>query len=111
MVLLFEQLDSIAPRRGSSQTGVTDRIVNQLLTMLDGVEQCQVQYTQQQNTHYQHSRHSGALSVNQLPCSCIDLMYMEANLPCAVVRSGRRTRMHHLAEIGYRPSPTAARSN
>ena len=32
------QFDAIAPRRGSASTGVTDRVVNQLLTFLDGVE-------------------------------------------------------------------------
>jgi len=28
----------LAPRRGHDSTGVTDRVVNQLLTQLDGVE-------------------------------------------------------------------------
>jgi peroxin-1 len=37
-ILFFDELDSLAPRRGSDPTGVTDRIVNQLLTFLDGVE-------------------------------------------------------------------------
>jgi peroxin-1 len=37
-VLFFDEFDAIAPRRGSSSTGVTDRVVNQLLTQLDGVE-------------------------------------------------------------------------
>ena len=37
-VLFIDELDSLAPRRGSDHTGVTDRIVNQLLTFLDGVE-------------------------------------------------------------------------
>lgn len=32
------QFDATAPRRGSDGTGVTDRVVNQLLTFLDGVE-------------------------------------------------------------------------
>lgn len=36
------QLDAIAPRRGHESTGVTDRVVNQLLTFLDGVEQREV---------------------------------------------------------------------
>jgi peroxin-1 len=31
-------LEALAPRRGSDSTGVTDRVVNQLLTFLDGVE-------------------------------------------------------------------------
>jgi SpoVK/Ycf46/Vps4 family AAA+-type ATPase len=37
---LFSQLDkiSLAPKRGHDSTGVTDRVVNQLLTQLDGVE-------------------------------------------------------------------------
>lgn len=38
-VLFFDEFDSIAPRRGHDSTGVTDRVVNQLLTELDGVEE------------------------------------------------------------------------
>lgn len=37
-VLFFDEFDAIAPRRGNDNTGVTDRVVNQLLTELDGVE-------------------------------------------------------------------------
>ena len=37
-ILFFDEFDALAPRRGSDQSGVTDRIVNQLLTYLDGVE-------------------------------------------------------------------------
>eukprot|EP01138_Halocafeteria_seosinensis_P001322 gb/GECG01001358.1/.p1 GENE.gb/GECG01001358.1/~~gb/GECG01001358.1/.p1 ORF type:complete len:1193 (+),score=95.44 gb/GECG01001358.1/:1-3579(+) len=38
-ILLFDEFDSIATPRGSQQTtGVNDRIVNQLLTMLDGFD-------------------------------------------------------------------------
>lgn len=37
-ILFLDELDSLAPRRGSDHTGVTDRVVNQLLTFLDGVE-------------------------------------------------------------------------
>lgn len=37
-VLFFDEFDSIAPRRGHDSTGVTDRVVNQLLTQMDGVE-------------------------------------------------------------------------
>ena len=40
-ILFFDELDSLAPRRGSDHTGVTDRVVNQLLTYLDGVEDTQ----------------------------------------------------------------------
>ncbi|MGC9182558.1 MAG: AAA family ATPase [Caldisphaera sp.] len=38
-VVFFDEIDSIAPARGfkSDTTGVTDRIVNQLLTELDGI--------------------------------------------------------------------------
>ncbi|KAI0239258.1 Peroxisome biogenesis factor 1 [Lamellibrachia satsuma] len=36
--LFFDEFDSLAPRRGHDSTGVTDRVVNQLLTQLDGVE-------------------------------------------------------------------------
>ncbi|CAL7940371.1 unnamed protein product [Xylocopa violacea] len=37
-VLFFDEFDSLAPRRGHDSTGVTDRVVNQLLTQMDGVE-------------------------------------------------------------------------
>ena len=37
-LLFFDEFDSLAPRRGNDSTGVTDRVVNQLLTQLDGVE-------------------------------------------------------------------------
>ncbi|KAH8388945.1 hypothetical protein KR215_008244 [Drosophila sulfurigaster] len=37
-VLFFDEFDSLAPKRGHDSTGVTDRVVNQLLTELDGVE-------------------------------------------------------------------------
>jgi SpoVK/Ycf46/Vps4 family AAA+-type ATPase len=37
-VLFFDEFDSIAPQRGNDNTGVTDRVVNQLLCYLDGVE-------------------------------------------------------------------------
>lgn len=37
-VLFFDEFESIAPRRGNDSSGVTDRVVNQLLTFLDGVE-------------------------------------------------------------------------
>ncbi|KAI8923030.1 P-loop containing nucleoside triphosphate hydrolase protein [Entophlyctis helioformis] len=36
--LFFDEFDSIAPRRGHDNTGVTDRVVNQLLTQMDGAE-------------------------------------------------------------------------
>jgi len=38
-IIFFDELDSIAPRRGThSDSGVTDRIVNQLLTEIDGLQ-------------------------------------------------------------------------
>ncbi|KAL1746204.1 P-loop containing nucleoside triphosphate hydrolase protein [Schizophyllum fasciatum] len=37
-VLFFDEFDSIAPKRGHDSTGVTDRIVNQMLTQMDGAE-------------------------------------------------------------------------
>lgn len=37
-VLFFDEMDALAPRRGHDNTGVSDRVVNQLLTELDGVE-------------------------------------------------------------------------
>ena len=37
-VLFFDEFESIAPRRGHDSTGVTDRVVNQLLTEMDGAE-------------------------------------------------------------------------
>jgi len=37
-LIFFDEFDSLAPKRGHDSTGVTDRVVNQLLTQLDGVE-------------------------------------------------------------------------
>jgi peroxin-1 len=37
-ILFLDELEALSPRRGSDSTGVTDRVVNQLLTFLDGVE-------------------------------------------------------------------------
>lgn len=43
-ILFFDEFESLAPRRGHDSTGVTDRVVNQLLTQLDGVEGLQGVY-------------------------------------------------------------------
>ena len=38
-IVFLDEIDSIAPRRGSTgDSGVTERIVNQLLTSMDGIE-------------------------------------------------------------------------
>ncbi|XP_030476819.2 peroxisomal ATPase PEX1-like isoform X2 [Syzygium oleosum] len=37
-LLFFDEFDSIAPKRGHDNTGVTDRVVNQFFNELDGVE-------------------------------------------------------------------------
>lgn len=37
-LLFFDEFEAIAPRRGHDSTGVTDRVVNQLLCQLDGVD-------------------------------------------------------------------------
>tara|TARA_B100000530_G_scaffold282453_1_gene196243 strand:- start:3681 stop:7508 length:3828 start_codon:yes stop_codon:yes gene_type:complete len=37
--LFFDEFDSICPRRGSDNAGVMDRLVNQLLTEIDGFEE------------------------------------------------------------------------
>ena len=37
-VLLFDEFDSLAPQRGGNTTGVSDRVVNTLLTCMDGAE-------------------------------------------------------------------------
>ncbi|CAG2164429.1 unnamed protein product, partial [Oppiella nova] len=38
-ILFFDEFDALAPRRGHDSTGVTDRVVNQLLTQMDGFEE------------------------------------------------------------------------
>lgn len=38
-IVFFDEFESIAPKRGHDSTGVTDRVVNQLLTMMDGFEE------------------------------------------------------------------------
>ena len=37
-VLFFDELDALAPSRGSNFAGISDRIIGQLLTELDGIE-------------------------------------------------------------------------
>ena len=37
-IIFFDEFESLAPQRGHDSTGVTDRVVNQMLTQLDGVE-------------------------------------------------------------------------
>ena len=37
-LIFFDEFEALAPKRGRDNTGVTDRVVNQLLTFLDGVE-------------------------------------------------------------------------
>ncbi|WVW84469.1 hypothetical protein I302_106503 [Kwoniella bestiolae CBS 10118] len=37
-ILFFDEFDSVAPKRGHDSTGVTDRVVNQLLTEMDGAQ-------------------------------------------------------------------------
>lgn len=38
-IIFFDEFESLVARRGSDSTGVTDRVVNQFLTLMDGVEQ------------------------------------------------------------------------
>lgn len=38
-VIFFDEFESLVAKRGSDSTGVTDRVVNQFLTLMDGVEQ------------------------------------------------------------------------
>ncbi|KAI6205720.1 Peroxin-1 [Aphelenchoides besseyi] len=37
-LVVFDEFDSLVPKRGHDNTGVTDRVVNQFLTELDGVD-------------------------------------------------------------------------
>ncbi|KAI6210520.1 Peroxin-1 [Aphelenchoides besseyi] len=37
-LIVFDEFDSLVPKRGHDNTGVTDRVVNQFLTELDGVD-------------------------------------------------------------------------
>jgi peroxin-1 len=37
-MIFFDKFDLLAPQHGSDHTGITERVVNQLLTLLDGVE-------------------------------------------------------------------------
>ncbi|MCI4456992.1 MAG: AAA family ATPase, partial [Desulfurococcaceae archaeon] len=38
VIIFFDEIDAIAPVRGHDVSGVTDRIVNQLLTEMDGIK-------------------------------------------------------------------------
>lgn len=37
-IIFFDELDALCPRRGQSETGVNERVVNQLLTEMDGLD-------------------------------------------------------------------------
>lgn len=37
-LIFFDEIEALAPRRGKDSTGVTDRVVNQLLTCIDGID-------------------------------------------------------------------------
>ena len=37
-IVFFDEVEALCPRRGGDSTGVTDRVVNQMLCYLDGVE-------------------------------------------------------------------------
>lgn len=37
-IIFFDEIDSLCPRRGNDGNQVTERVVNQLLTELDGME-------------------------------------------------------------------------
>ncbi|CBZ54915.1 putative peroxisome biogenesis factor 1 [Neospora caninum Liverpool] len=43
-IVLFDEIDALATRRGGDSSGVTDRVVNQLLCYLDGIEDRQDVY-------------------------------------------------------------------
>jgi transitional endoplasmic reticulum ATPase len=60
-IIFFDEIDSIAPQRGngSSDSGVTERMVNQLLSEMDGMvfsEECS------RDRRHQPTRHSGHCS-------------------------------------------------
>lgn len=38
-LIFFDEFDSIVPVRNAAHSGVTDRVVNQFLCYLDGVEE------------------------------------------------------------------------
>ncbi len=38
-IIFFDEIDALAPRRGTSENHVTERVVNQLLTEMDGLEE------------------------------------------------------------------------
>ncbi|KEP61293.1 UNVERIFIED_CONTAM: ATPase, AAA family protein [Hammondia hammondi] len=43
-IVIFDEVDALATKRGADSSGVTDRVVNQLLCYLDGVEERQEVY-------------------------------------------------------------------
>lgn len=51
-IIFFDEFEALASKRGKDSTGVTDRVVNQLLTFLDGVEESMGQ-----------RQHSGCLKI------------------------------------------------
>lgn len=37
-IIFFDELDALCPKRGSETNSVTERVVNQLLTEMDGYQ-------------------------------------------------------------------------
>jgi SpoVK/Ycf46/Vps4 family AAA+-type ATPase len=73
-VVFFDELDSLCPKRGGSgeASGVSERVVNQLLTELDGVVSRQTVFVIGKKTH----AHSCAHSALQDACSCSTSRHM-----------------------------------
>jgi len=50
-VIVFDEFEALAAKRGTDSTGVTDRVVNQLLTFLDGVEDSMTKSSSDSNSN------------------------------------------------------------
>jgi peroxin-1 len=77
-VLFFDEFEALAPRRGNDNTGVTDRVVNQLLTFLDGVEGRAGQWNGHQSIMTLHTQDLGR--------TCMPNLHFEVLIPRGAAR-------------------------
>ncbi len=64
-VLFFDELDALAPRRGADSNQAAERVVNQLLTEMDGID--------------------GRQGVGGCCCCCCCCWLVRGMLPCSLV--------------------------
>ncbi len=63
VVIFFDEFEALAPKRGKDNTGITDRIVNQLLTFIDGVESTMTSSSSQEEEEEEDQKISSSIYI------------------------------------------------